>query len=83
MNTTLRNRSCDKQMVTTMEDNYHEPNPLNVSASLKTGLDGRLYVVFPNCSALDLYRERDPHKRYAGKRTYCFGQYDNAICVDD
>jgi hypothetical protein len=66
-----------------MGDHFREPNPLDVGAQIKTGLDGKLYVVFPNACALWLYMERDPHRRYEGKRIFCFGQYDNAICLED
>ena len=64
-----------------METTYEEPNPLNVGAFVSTGIDGKLYVVFPDAHALELYMDRDPHKRYAGKPICCFGQYENAICI--
>ena len=66
-----------------MEETNQEPNPLNVGAFIGTGLDGKLYVVFPNSFALEQYMDADPHQRYAGKRLCCFGQYENAICLED
>ena len=66
-----------------MEHNFAEANPLSLGQTVKTGLDGRRYCVFPSGAELGLYLERDPHKRYANKRVYCADGYDNAICLED
>lgn len=64
-----------------METTYYDPNPLRVGARLATGLDHKLYVVFPDSYALEMYMLRDPHKRYEEMPVCCFGQYENAICL--
>lgn len=65
-----------------METNCSEPNPLDCGQDIKTGLDGKLYVVFPNSYALEQYMRIDPMQRYRGLQVCSFGQFENAFCLD-
>ena len=75
--------TVSKYRGTNVEQRCTEADPLSLGQAVKTGLDGRLYCVFPSGAELLLYLERDPNKRYSGKRIYCAGGYENAICLED
>ncbi len=50
---------------------------------VKTGLDGKRYAVFQNSYERDYFMENDPKRRLDGFRPACFGQFDNAVCLED
>lgn len=48
---------------------------------IRTGLDGKRYAVFANCNDRDDFHEACPDL-FAGCRPACFGQFDNAFCIE-
>jgi len=48
---------------------------------IKTGHDGKRYIVFPNNYERENYEKRNPGEM-DNYSPACFGQYDNAYCID-
>lgn len=58
-------------------------NHLAKPFEVKTGLDGKKYAVFQNGYERDVFMENDALKRLNGFRSACFGQFDNAVCLEE